>query len=61
MKKIAVVVIMVAVALYAMPALAADAPVAAKGQGKSFFQICFVVLNLLCYHYGKNTQFLIVN
>ncbi len=39
MKKIAVVVVMVAIALYAMPAFAVDAPGAAKAQEKSLFQI----------------------
>ena len=38
MKKIAVVVVMAAVALYAMPAFAVDAPGAVKAQQKSFFQ-----------------------
>ena len=38
MKKIAVVVVMAAIALYAMPAFAIDDPGAVKGQEKSFFQ-----------------------
>ncbi|MFH1189882.1 MAG: hypothetical protein V1682_04260 [Candidatus Omnitrophota bacterium] len=38
MKTLAVVVLMAAVALYAMPVLAADAPGAAKSGEKSLFQ-----------------------
>jgi len=38
MKRIAVVLVVAAIALYAMPVLAGDAPAAAKAREKSIFQ-----------------------